>query len=113
MARFTYLDNNNVSPGPDVEDKPPIPAGEVWCINRVVFADQADGALKSGGFMLEYGNGTTWDFIAAAWLTGNTIEFKIDRDFTGDGTNHFRVTRQNTGSAAKRMTVWVEGFTKG
>jgi hypothetical protein len=83
--------------------------GDKVYIDRVMFADRNLGNNVSGGFLFEWGSGGSFEIIAAAYLTGNTAVYKIDRTFTGDGVKRFRLTRQNNNTAAKELVIIVEG----
>jgi len=109
--RVQVVYNNEVAPTSVViETSPIIPAGQSWQISRVIFGDRAIGDGMSGGFQVDWGNGGSWEVIAAAWLTGNTMEFKVNRAFTGDGVKKFRYIRLNKSASSKEMFLMAEGF---
>ena len=107
---FRFIRDNSIVPGLANFDTNPVPAGENWQITRAIFSDQNIGDNKSGGFKLEWGASGTFQTITACFQTGDTIDLPINRQFEGDGTNFFRLTRFNFSSQNKFMTVIIEGF---
>ena len=88
----------------------PIPDGERWQLSWVLFADESKGTKESGGFLVEFGEGTTWDFVAGAYLTGDTFQFQVNQIYIGDGVKHFRLKRINDSNDDKNMLIVVDGF---
>lgn len=92
-----------------------VPSGEVWNLQRIIFAHADSGNNISGGFQVDWGDaGGGWEFLYGAYLTGSTYEIIVGRDFVGDGTKRLRCIRQNLdpAGAAKRMTLLIEAFKK-
>jgi hypothetical protein len=94
----------------DVQISPSIPNGQVWQIQRIIFADHAINDGISGGFQVDFGIGSNREILLAAYLMGNTIAVDIKRTFTGNGTNVFRYIRKNNSIVSKDMFLMVEGF---
>lgn len=88
---------------------PTIPDGEVWQIQRVVFADEGINDGLSSFYRVDFGTGAVRKKIMHAHLTGNTIESWPMMDLKGDGDKKIRLTRTNASSSSKQMiaTVWV------
>jgi len=108
--KYSILIDSSAAAGTNTTNSDIIPSGQSWSISKVLFADQNIGDNKSGGFRFEFGTGSTWELIAGAYLTGNTITYEINRAFFGDGVKRFRVIRVNNSASAKNMIVYIEGF---
>ena len=107
---FRVIFDDNVGTTPTINTSAPVPNGEAWTIQRVIFGDRNVGDNKSGGFKFEFGNGGSLEVITLAWLTGQTKEIIINKQFEGDGVKQFRATRVNGSPAPKNMFVIIEGF---
>lgn len=88
---------------------PTIPDGEIWQIQRVVFADEGINDGLSSFYRCDFGTGAIRKKLMHAHLTGNTIDSPMRVDITGDGTKNLRITRINNSIASKQMiaTIWV------
>lgn len=107
---FRVIFDDNVGTTPSVDSSAPVPAGEIWTIQRVIFGDRNIGDNKSGGFKFEFGNGGSIEVITLAWLTGDTKEIVINKQYPGDDVKRFRITRVNGSATAKNMFAIIEGF---
>ena len=88
---------------------PTAPSGEVWEIQRVVFADEGINDGLSSFYRVDFGTGANRKKIMQAHLTGNTLNARLQSEIKGDGSKKIRITRTNNSSSAKQMiaTVWV------
>ena len=109
-SRVQLIHENAIPSGIDLQTSPAIPAGQTWQITRIIFADKSIGDGLSGGFKVDWGSGSTFEVLAAAYLEGNTIDLPINKVFTGDSVKHFRLIRQNNSAPNKEMFIMVEGF---
>lgn len=58
---------------------------------------------------IQWGNGSSWQTIRAIARDG---EYRVDREFLGDGVNRFRLIRANGDVANRVMVAWIEGYLK-
>jgi hypothetical protein len=93
------FDDDVLSGATKIDNSPVIPNGQTWRVSRLICAHADDGSHISGGFQLEWGEAGSWEFVSAAYLTGDTKEYAVKKDFTGDGTKTFRIIRQNLDGA--------------
>lgn len=96
----------------DVFSAPIQPNGETWQITRIIFADKNIGDNISGGFLVDYGSGATRTIIAQAFLTGNTLDLKMQTLTLGNGSDRLRIIRENNSLSAKKMVCMVSAFKK-
>lgn len=109
--RIHIVKKGNVTAGDtDIDLTNVIPAAKVWHLKRITFGSTALDDGLSDWFEIDWGIGGTRETIIQAMLRGNTFTFDINRVFQGDGTNLFRIKRQNNSAANKKMFVMIEGF---
>lgn len=98
----------------DVQDTDVIPTGEAWHISKVVFAHADSGFGFSGELELLFGDDASgYESIARAYMTGDTKEYYLDRDFEGNSKSLFRTRRNNLDpSNDAKMFVSIKGYKK-
>lgn len=88
-------------------ESPIVPSGKKWEVVKF-----GAGSLKpglSGGvpvcdwYILRFGS----DIIRFISVRDTTIEFEINKEFTGDGVKKFSVQRYNNSDENKQMPFWV------
>ena len=109
--RIHIVKKGNVTAATTDTDLTNVPAAnKLWHIKRITFGTTAVNDGLSDWFEVDWGIGGTREVIAQAFLMGNTWTFPIDRVFDGDGTNLFRLKRQNNSAVDKKMFILFEGF---
>jgi hypothetical protein len=94
-----------------VDNSPIIPSGETWKLDRLICAHGDDGTNISGGFQVDWGQTGSWETVTASYITGDTKDMVIGKDYTGDGVKKFRFIRVNLDSTnSKKMLIIAEGF---
>jgi hypothetical protein len=100
-----YFDSSVAAGATDLQLSPVIAVGKTVKIINFGGFDPNIGDSKDGIIALQWGSGTTWKTIRAGG--GATFDFKMDKDFVGDGVSRFRLARQNKSASAKPLIVWL------
>lgn len=112
MAKKTLIDlsADDTVPANSVEtsDGPPIASGATARILRFGGAVAKNDGDNDNIFALQWGDtGSGFKTIRAF---PNFFDFKLFKEFEGDGVKHFRLVRQNNNTGpAKQMVAWLEG----
>ena len=109
-SRIEFFFEDNIANGINIQTSAPIPLGEIWQIQRVIFADMSLNDTKSGVYKVDFGVDGDRAIIGAAYLTGDTQVLDYSLALVGDGLKVFRFIRESQSSPAKRMMILMTGF---
>lgn len=90
-----------------------IPDKEIWFISKIALAHAANGGGFSGDLIVDYGANGVFESLCRAFLTGDTREYTVNRDFVGDAKAFFRTTMRNLDPAlSATMFITIKGYKK-
>ena len=112
MAKKTLIDlsaDDTVSGNStETSDDTPIAAGAVARILRFGGAVGKDDGDNDNIIALQWGSvGGGFKTVRAF---PNFWDFKLFKEFEGDGTKHFRLVRQNNNTGSTQVIAWLEGI---
>ena len=99
--------------GSNVFDSDLIPDQKSLTIRKFGCADDGASNGKAATFRVQFGKVGAFTDVRVAAVNGTTIELEVNKKFTSDGTQFFRVTSTNTSALSTRTVAWwFEGHYK-
>lgn len=109
-GEITITKNDSIAPGNDNSVSEIIADGKTVTLQKFGCLDPAINDGVDSWAILQWGSdGSSWDPIRAC---SKNNEFKINRDFTGDGDKRFRIVRRNKSAVSKTFIIWMEALVK-
>lgn len=91
-----------------VEELPIVPNNKRWVIKKFGAIDINNGDNKSSVYALQLYENSQWITLRVISLSGNTLEFDVEKEILGDGVKKLRIYMENKSNLNKKLVCWVE-----